>query len=235
RLVSISSIHRLLCSTKYIAASGRLRKFFPALSASCGQDEVAGSPTGFGARWWRDVGVLDLFPVLWIERLAIAEHGLSREVIEIHELIGKRILIRRVMGNAVAWFPPFVGRHALRAVVERRSRQPKALRDDFRLYEVHRIGRYHKDGQEVAVAEEAPVDGGLVGQRHASLANEPRLHVRGPRSERAAFPTSHREAGVRMECVFGRPWAAIHPDDHFVPVFPRADLVRHDAVRDGIG
>src|SRR5262249_3121555 len=49
------------------------------------QDEVAGSPTGFGARWWRDVGLLDLFPVLRIERLAIAEHSLSRKVIEIHE------------------------------------------------------------------------------------------------------------------------------------------------------
>src|SRR5438067_3053988 len=136
------------------------------------QDEVAGGPTGFGARRWRDVGVLDLFSVLRIERLAIAEHGRSRKVIEIHELIGERILIRRVMGDARAGCAAFVGRHALRAVVEWRSRQPKALRDDFRLDEVDRIGHHHKDGQDVAVAEEAPVDGGLVGQRDARLANE---------------------------------------------------------------
>src|SRR5215468_2836807 len=170
------------------------------------QDEVSRSPAGFRARWWRDIAVLDLFPVLRIERLAIAEYGLSRKVIEIHELISERILIRRVMGDAVAWFPPFVGSHALRAVVERRSRQPKALRDDFRLYEVHRIGRHHKDGQDVAVAEEAPVDGGLVAQRHAGLANEPRLYVRGPRREGAAFPTAHREACMRVERVLGRAW-----------------------------
>src|SRR5262249_19511139 len=114
-------------------------RFFSSPWARCGhglrslppQDEVAGSPTGFGARWWRDVGVLDLFPVLGIERLAITEHSLSRKVIEVHELIGERILIRRVMGDAVAGFPPFVGCHALRAVVERRSRQPKAFRYDF--------------------------------------------------------------------------------------------------------
>src|SRR5438105_15517651 len=91
------------------------------------QDEVAGSPTGFGARWWRDVGVLDLFPVLRIERLAIAEHGLSWKVVELHKLVDERILIGREVGDAVAWFVPFVGRHALREVVERRSRQPKAL------------------------------------------------------------------------------------------------------------
>src|SRR6185436_16649586 len=117
---------------------------------------------------------------LRIERLAIAEHGLSWKVIKIDELIGEWILIRREMGDAVAWFAPFVGCHALRAVVERRSRQPKAFRDDFGLDEIHRIGRYHEYGQEVAMTEEAPVEDGLVRQRHAGFANEARLHVRGP-------------------------------------------------------
>src|SRR3954471_18190477 len=34
--------------------------------------------------------------------------------------------------------------------------------------------------------------------------------------------------------MFGRPWPVVHPDDHLVPVFPRADRERHDAVRHGI-
>src|SRR6185436_3517508 len=123
------------------------------------QNEVAGDATGFGARRWWNVGVLDLLPIFWIERLGKAEHRLAREVVELHELVGERILIRRVMGHAVAGFPPFVARHALRAVVEWRPRQPKALGDDFGLHEIDRIGGYHQDGQDVAVAEEAPVDG----------------------------------------------------------------------------
>ena len=33
------------------------------------------------------------------------------------------------------------------------------------------------------------------------------------------------EAGLSVERVFGWPWATIHPDDHFAPVFPRTDRV----------
>ena len=103
------------------------------------QDKVAGLPAGLGARWRRYVGVSDLLPVFRIQRRAIAEHGVWREVIELQELVDKWILTRQIMGHAGARFTPFEDRHARRPVVQRRARQAKALRDDFRLDEVHRI------------------------------------------------------------------------------------------------
>src|SRR5947207_14683015 len=91
------------------------------------QDKVAGLPAGLGARWRSDVGVFDLFPVLRIQGLAIAEHGLWRKVIELHELVDKRILIRQVVRHAGARFKAFVARDAPGTVVQRSARQAKAL------------------------------------------------------------------------------------------------------------
>jgi len=91
------------------------------------KDEVSSLPAGLGARRRRHVAVLDLFPVLRIERLAITEHSLPRKVIKLHELFNEGILIRKVMRQAVSGFPAFEDGHALLPVIERRSRLAKAL------------------------------------------------------------------------------------------------------------
>jgi hypothetical protein len=80
-----------------------------------------------GAWRRRDVGVLNLFTVLRIERLAIAEHGLRWKVIELYEFVDERVLIRKVMRQAISGLPAFEDGHALLPVIERRSRLAKAL------------------------------------------------------------------------------------------------------------
>src|SRR5262245_42147773 len=76
------------------------------------KDKVSSLPARLCARRRRAVGVLDLFPVLRIERFAIAEHRLRWKVIELYEFVDERILIRKVMRQAVSGFPAFEDRHA---------------------------------------------------------------------------------------------------------------------------
>src|SRR5262245_43237732 len=61
-------------------------------------DEVAGH-AAIGGAWWRwHVRVLDPLAVLRIQRVAIPEHRLARQVVQLHELVEKRVLVWRKVG-----------------------------------------------------------------------------------------------------------------------------------------
>src|SRR4030095_13789723 len=108
-----------------------VKKKFPirglSLFPSRSKHEVPRDPTGLRARRRRNVGVFDLLAVFGIKSFAMTEHGLRRKVIELDELVDEGILVRRVMGYALAVLPPFVGCDACGSVVEGVSRNPKAL------------------------------------------------------------------------------------------------------------
>jgi hypothetical protein len=69
-------------------------------------DEVAGLAAGLLAGRRRHVGGADLLAVFRIQRLRVAEDGLPRQAVELDELVGKRILVGREVGDAVARLAP---------------------------------------------------------------------------------------------------------------------------------